>query len=93
MSDASSVGMLAVTQGMSAFNAFLPSLTDVRQAAANDTTMVASVRTGEFAGTAVTISIGAIASSLSKSSLPSVLALIIVGIMITIYESALHKGL
>lgn len=89
MADAS-LGMMAVTQGVSAFNAFLPDLATVRKSSIADRETVATVRTGEFAGVAITLAIGAMCSHFSRDAQPVLLALVISAVMVAVYENALH---
>ena len=87
----SDMSMLAVTQGVGAFQSFLPRLETIRKGDANDTELVSVVRTGEFAGAAITLTIGILGSSLSGDSKPTILALVIIAVMLYVYETALRK--
>jgi hypothetical protein len=85
---------LSVTQGITAFNSFLPKLTDIRKANPIDNPDVAGdVRMGEIAAVAITIGTGLMVSSLSGSSIPTVTAVLMCGVLICIYESALRMDL
>lgn len=82
---------LSISQGVSAFQFFLPKLSDVRKTnPAVDLDMVGDVRLGEVAAATLCIGIGAIVSSLTGSPVPAVVALIMVGILICVYETALR---
>lgn len=83
---------LAMTQGISSFNSFLPKITEVRKGSANDPDFVADVRTGEVAGLVVTLGVGAICSSLTQSVAPTVVALITGLLLIVLYEVTLRAG-
>ena len=84
---------IAVTQGINVFNTLMPPLDDIRVSDPSDMHMSQSVRTAEWAGTVITLSLGILASALSNSSAPFVIALIIVGVLVFIYERTLRlKG-
>ena len=87
----SDISMLAVTQGVGAFQSFLPRLETIRKGDSDDAELVSVVRTGEFAGAAITLAIGILASSLSGDSKPTILALVISDVMLYVYETALRK--
>lgn len=83
---------LAISQGMTAFLAFLPRLSDVRKAsAADDVGMVGDVRLGEVAATAVCVGVGVITSSLTGSPVPAFVAVLVALTLICIYETALSS--
>lgn len=82
---------LAVTQGVSAFNAFLPRFSDVRKNhPESNPDFAADVRMGEVAAVTVTLGIGMIASSLTGSSMPALTALTVCIILVCLYESTLR---
>jgi|SRR5215211_1571005 len=82
---------LSITSGMSAFQFFLPKLSDVRKAdAVKNPEMVGDVRMGEVAGITLCVGIGVIVSSLTGSSVPAVVAVIMATILVFVYESALR---
>lgn len=82
---------LSVTQGIGAFNSFLPRLSEVRKANPHDNPDVAAdVRMGEVAGVALTMGIGVIASSLTGSPVPAFTAAITCLVIIFLYESVLR---
>lgn len=81
---------LAVSQGFSAFQFFLPRLSDVRKANASaNPDIVGDVRLGEVAAFTLTLGVGAIVSSLTGSPVPTFVALLIALVLIAIYEAAL----
>lgn len=83
--------MLSVTSALQAFQSLLPKISDIRKAdPANNPDIAADVRMGEIAAASMTMGVGLIASSLTQSSLPTVTALVIVVILVTIYESTLR---
>lgn len=82
---------LALSQGISAFMTFLPSLSDVRKAnPGEDVSMAADVRLGEVAAVALTVGVGAVASSLTGSPVPAVVAVTVSILMLCVYESTLR---
>lgn len=84
---------LAATQGVSAFQGFLPKFTEIRRAnAENDPGFVADVRMGEVAACTLTLGIGAIASSLNGSSVPAIVALVMCTILVCLYEYTLRAN-
>lgn len=81
---------LAASQGFSAFQFFLPRLSDVRKAnAETNPDIVGDVRLGEVAALTLSIGIGAIVSSLTGSTVPAFVALLIGLVLVFIYEAAL----
>jgi hypothetical protein len=84
------VAMLSVSSGLNVFQSLLPKLSDVRKAdPANNPDIAADVRMGEVAAGTMTLAVGIIASSLTKSPVPAAVALFTVIILVTIYESTL----
>ena len=82
---------LALTQTVGAFSFFLPRLSDVRKAdLVHNPDMVGDVRMGEVAAAALCLGIGAIVSSMSGSSAPVTVSLVMTLILICVYESALR---
>lgn len=81
---------LAITQGIGAFNNFLPKLSEVRKHSINDPEFVADVRVGEFAAAALTVGVGAMVSSLTGDPVPTILAFIMAVGLIVLYESTLR---
>jgi hypothetical protein len=81
---------IAISQGFSAFQFFLPKLSDVRKADANiNPDIVGDVRLGEVAAFTLTVGVGAIVSSLTGSPVPAFVSLLIGLILIVVYETAL----
>lgn len=83
---------LAITQGVSAFMAFLPKLSDVRKSNLTDVDMVGDVRLGEIAATTLCVGMGTIVSSLTGSSIPTFIAVLVSAILVCIYEGALRTS-
>jgi hypothetical protein len=84
---------LAISSGVSAFSTFLPKITDIRKANPNDdVSFAADVRMGEVAAAALTIGVGAIVSSLTGSSAPTVVAVIVALGLVIMYESTLRAN-
>lgn len=82
---------LAITSGVTAFSTFLPKISEVRKTdPAVDPSFAADVRMGEVAAVTLTLGIGAIVSSFTKSSAPVVTGAVISLTLIVIYESALR---
>lgn len=82
---------LSVSQGISAFQFFLPKLSEVRKAnSAVDLDMVGDVRLGEVAAVTLCIGVGAIVSSLSGSPVPAFVSALMAAILVCIYETALR---
>lgn len=90
MPDVFGPASLAAGQTLSTFTTFLPRLSEVRKAAADDPDMAGDVRLGEVAASAISIGIGVIASSLSGSPIPMYACAFIAVILIVVYESALN---
>lgn len=77
--------------GANTFQQYAPRLTEVRRAdPEKDLDIVGDVRMGEFAGLVISVSIGALASWLTQSSVPVVISLLAGLMMVFIYESALR---
>lgn len=83
--------MLGVTAGINTFANFLPKFSDIRKAdPVNNPDIAADVRMGELAGVTLTMGIGVIASSLTRSSVPTFTALVMCVFLVGVYESALR---
>jgi hypothetical protein len=82
---------LAITQGIGAFSAFLPKLSEVRRAdpVANPD-IAADVRMGEVAAVALTVGVGVMVSSFTGSNAPVYTAVFVSLSLVMIYESALR---
>lgn len=82
---------LAVSQGFSAFQFFLPKLSEVRRANVDtNPDIVGDVRLGEVAAFTLTLGVGAIVSSLTGSAVPAFVALLIGAMLVFVYEAALR---
>ncbi len=88
-SEALGPASLAMGQAVTSFSIFLPSFTAIRQGSAGDKDLCKDVRMGEFAAATIAIGIGVIASSLSGSPAPAMVALIMSVVLISLYERAL----
>lgn len=84
------VATLAVTQAVGAFTAFLPNFTEVGKA--NKEEIAGQVRLGETAAVVIALSVGALLSWLTGSSLPFFVAAIMTFILVAMYEVALRNG-
>ena len=81
---------MVLSQTISSFQSFLPSLSDVRKASPDDSDIAGDVRLGEIAATALAVGIGAIASSLVGDPTPAVISAIMAVALICVYETALR---
>jgi len=87
-----STAALAISQAVAAFGTFLPKISDVRVITPeSDAGGAADVRLGEVAAAAVTLSVGAIASSLTGSPVPFTVSLLVSLTLVAIYESTLRS--
>lgn len=83
---------LCITQGIGAFTTFLPNFTEVRKADPHDNPEVVNdVRMGEVAAVTLTVGISMVASSLTGSPVPTVVALATCVVLVMLYESALSQ--
>lgn len=83
---------MAVTQGIGAFNIFLPKFTDVRRNNPQDNPDFAGdVRTGEIAACTITLGVGAIASYFTGSPEPVITAVFVCLVLVILYESTLRS--
>lgn len=92
MSDMFGPAMLSVTTSVQAFYTLLPKLSEVRKAdpVANPD-IAADVRMGEVGAVALTLGVGAIASSLTQSPLPAVTGVAMALVLVAVYETALKS--
>lgn len=81
---------LAVGQTVSAFSSFLPPLSQVRKATAENSEMIGDVRLGEIAAVTVSLGTGAIASSLTGSPVPILAGAVMALVLVCLYETALR---
>lgn len=82
---------LSLTQAVTLFQTFLPKFTDIRKADPADADTVRDVRIGEIGAVSLTIGIGAMASALTGSSAPAVVAVLSSAGLVLLYESALSS--
>lgn len=83
--------VLSVTTSIQAFYTLLPKLSEVRKAdPVGNPDIAADVRMGEVGAVALTLGVGAIASSLTGSSLPAVTGLAMALILVGVYEATLR---
>lgn len=80
---------LSISQAVISFSAFLPNFVEVGKADKED--VENEVRLGEFAATAVALSIGALLSWLSQSGVPFLIAALMCLVLISTYETALRR--
>jgi hypothetical protein len=90
MSDVFGPASVAAGQALSSFGMFLPRLSDIRKADPGDPGMIGDVRLGEVAAVAVSLGVGMVASSLSKSPVPIYAGAFVSLILVCVYESALR---
>ena len=92
MSELFGPAMLSVTTSVQAFYTLLPKLSEVRKAdpVANPD-IAADVRMGEVGAVALTLGVGAIASSLTQSPLPAITGVAMALVLVGIYETALKS--
>lgn len=86
-----SVTTMALTTSLGAFYQMLPPISEVRKRSAGESEFAGDVRMGELMATAVTIGIGGIASSLSGSSTPAILSLLLALALVGMYEYTLRS--
>lgn len=85
---------LALTQAVGAFNSFLPHLSEIRKTDPKaDPSFAADVRMGEVAAVALTIGVGAIASSMTGSTAPILVSMVAAAGLVFMYESTLRAHL
>lgn len=87
-----SVSMLAVGQGIAVFNTMMPPITEIRKRTPDtDPEFAADVRVAEIVGSVITLGIGLIMSSLSQSSLPALVAIMVAAGLTITYECVLRS--
>lgn len=84
------IALQTVTQGANAFQQYAPRLADIRKGDRTDPGLIGDVRMGEVAAITLTVGVGAIASSLTGSPVPTMVAAIICLVMVMLYEAALR---
>lgn len=87
-SDQASATLLSVTQSVAVFTTLLPPLSEVRKSRGNADT-VNDVRMGELAASALVVSIGLMASTMTNSPVPAMVAILSAAGLIVMYESVL----
>ncbi len=90
-SGAASAAILAMTTGVGYFNVMLPPISEVRKATLADRSFSCDVRIGEMAASGLTMGIGLVASSLTGSPVPAVIALITSVGLVCMYENTLRR--
>lgn len=82
---------LSISQGVTAFNTFLPKFTEIRKANPSENPdFAADVRMGEIAACTVTLGIGMIASSITGSPAPVYTAALVCLMLVVLYETTLR---
>jgi hypothetical protein len=81
---------MVLSQTISSFQSMLPTISSVRKASPDDPDMAGDVRLGEIAASALSIGVGAIASSLLGD--PVLISSFIALTLIIIYEQALRRN-
>lgn len=83
--------LLGVTSALTAFNSFLPHISEVRAHTPNDADFAGDVRLGELAAGAFVLGFGAIATSLTGSMAPTYISVIMTIALVGLYELALRS--
>lgn len=86
-----SLTTVGITSTVSAFYQMLPPITEIRKRTNDDPTFAADVRIGEVAASVIALGLGAIASSLSGSSVPVLASAVLAGGLIFLYEFVLRS--
>jgi hypothetical protein len=86
-----SAAVVSMGQAVTIYSLFLPPLTEVRRATADDPAMRGDVRMGQFGAAIVVTGIGLILSNLTGSSLPLTVGLIMSLIVAVVYETAMRQ--
>jgi len=80
---------LAITQSVVAFTAFLPNFTEIGKA--DKEAITGEVRLGETAAVVIALSVGALLSWLTRSTVPVFVAALMTTVLVAMYEVALRK--
>lgn len=80
---------LVVGQAVGMANSFLPKISEVRTHGMDDTDFVADLRMGEAAAGIMLLGIGAICSSLTSSSIPLLVTIVMLLLILGLYEMTL----
>ena len=83
-----SASLLSATQAVAVFTSVMPPMHVVRRAR-NDSSVVQDVRTAESAGGAIVVVVGLLTSYLVKDPTPAMIAIVIAGVMVVLYERIL----
>ena len=92
--DPSAIGpsITAMSTGIGAFGSMLPRLSDVRKTnPGDDPTTTADVRHGEVVAVVITVGVGVLMSALTKSNVPTYVALAVAIGLVLVYESTLRS--
>jgi len=89
--DSTAASLLAVTSSVSVFGSLLPPFADVRKSI-NNPDMIRDVRMGEVAAFTVVTSIGLMASTMTKSPVPAMVAIVSAGTLAVMYEMTLKHN-
>lgn len=87
-----SVATVAITSTAGAFYQMLPPISEVRRRSVGDPDFAADVRIGEAVASAIALAIGGIASNLSGSPTPVMVAAIFALMLSLIYEWTLRSN-
>lgn len=88
-SETTNATLLSLTQSIAIFTAVLPSFAEVRKSI-NDPAMVQDVRVGEAVASALVITIGVTASSMTKSEIPAIVSIASALALVAMYEKTLR---
>lgn len=87
--DQAGVTLLAMTQALTAFNAYLPPIGDVRKASA-DTELASDVRMGELMAGTLTVAVGATAAAVIGNAAPFWISVLAAAALVALYEWTLR---
>lgn len=90
-SEVASTALLSITASVSIFNSLCPPLHEVRRATESNIAVTNDVRVAEIAAVSLTVAIGITGSSLTKSPIPAMLAVISAAGLVVMYESVLRS--
>jgi heme O synthase-like polyprenyltransferase len=91
LSDYFAASSFAITQGVGAFNNFLPKLTDIRKEdPKNNPEFAADVRMGEAAAVGLMVGLGGISSVMHESPIPLIVAIFTAVFLVMLYEATLN---
>lgn len=82
---------LVMTQGTAVSTAIMPSLSEIREAEPNDAEMLGYLRHAEIVSTAITVGIAAVSSVILRTTLPLIIAVVLMGGIIAAYELSLKE--